>query len=139
MSRTVYTGGTFDLFHCGHVDLLRRCAVIGKVVVSLNTDDFITEYKGRAPVHNYEERKLVLEACRYVWRVVPNEGGANSKPAILRANPDYIAIGSDWATKDYYQQMGFTQDWLDEQGIALVYIPRTRKISSTLVKERIEE
>lgn len=133
-----YTGGTFDLFHAGHVDLLRRCSLLGEVVVSLNTDEFIAQYKGKAPIHTYEERKEVLESCRYVSKVVPNEGGEDSKVAILKVGPDYIAIGSDWAIRDYYKQMGFTQEWLDSQGITLVYIPRVRIMSSSLVKERVK-
>jgi len=134
----VYTGGTFDLFHAGHADLLKRCAELGLVVVSLNTDEFIASYKGKPPVHTYEERKAVLEACRYVGSVIPNEGGHDSRPAILKVQPHYIAIGSDWAKRDYYEQMGFDQDWLDEQDITLVYIPRIRIMSSTLVKERVK-
>jgi hypothetical protein len=51
--------------------------------------------------------------------------------------PDIIAIGSDWARRDYYTQMAFDQDWLDERGIALMYIPYTQGISSTAIKERV--
>jgi hypothetical protein len=51
--------------------------------------------------------------------------------------PDYVLIGSDWARKDYYKQMGFTQDWLDARGIGLIYIPYTKGISSTEIKKRI--
>lgn len=135
----VYTGGTFDLFHAGHVDLLRRCSLLAEqVVVSLNTDEFVAQYKGRAPINTYEEREAVLRACRYVYSVVPNSGGADSKPAILKIQPDYIVIGSDWAEKDYYKQMGFGQKWLDDQNITLVYVPRKRKLSSTEVKSRVK-
>lgn len=133
----VYTGGTFDLFHAGHVRFLQRCAEFGNVVVSLNTDEFIEEYKGKSPVLSYADRREVLMACRYVERVVPNLGGADSKPAILAVDPDMVVIGSDWARKDYYKQMGFTQDWLDERGIGLAYIPYTQGISSTIIKERM--
>lgn len=76
-------------------------------------------------------------ACRYVDRVIPNFGGANSKPSIELIQPDIIVIGSDWARKDYYAQMQFDQDWLDERGIALCYIPYTDGISSTKVKGRL--
>jgi glycerol-3-phosphate cytidylyltransferase len=128
----------FDLFHAGHSDLLRRCYELGDVVVALNTDEFIKDYKGKAPIHSYEEREEVLLSCRYVAGVVPNEGGADSKPSILKVRPDYVAIGSDWAPRNYYKQMGFTQDWLDSQDITLVYVPRIRRMSSTLVKERVK-
>jgi glycerol-3-phosphate cytidylyltransferase len=107
------------------------------VVVSLNTDEFIEEYKGKPPVISYADRRAVLLACRYVNEVIPNTGGADSTIAIESVMPDIIAIGTDWARRDYYKQMGFDQDWLDDRGIALIYIPYTQGISSTAVKERI--
>ena len=134
---SVYTGGTFDLFHAGHVRLLARCAVLGRVTVSLNTDDFVQSYKGRPPACDYDERAAVLRACRHVNEVIPNTGGHDSRPAIEAVQPDIIAVGSDWATRDYHGQMGFTQDWLDERGILLLYIPYTAGISTTSIKARL--
>jgi glycerol-3-phosphate cytidylyltransferase len=137
MGLKVYTGGTFDLFHAGHVEFLRKCSRYGRVVVSLNTDEFIKEYKGSAPVMSYYERKTVLEACRYVDEVIPNYGGVDSRPSIMAIMPDIIIIGSDWAVRDYHKQMGFTQEWLDKRNIALCYVPYTAGISSTEVKKRL--
>lgn len=151
---SVYTGGTFDLFHSGHVNFLRQCRkiadgveynpiiggrTVSEVIVSLNTDEFIEEFKGRPPIYSYEERRQLLLACRYVDRVVRNNSGADSKPTIKDVKPDFIVIGSDWACKDYYQQMGFTQEWLDLQKIGLIYVPYTEGISTTAVKARIME
>ncbi len=133
----VYTGGTFDLFHSGHVNFLSKVSKLGKVTVSLNTDEFILEYKGSLPVCSYDERKLVLDNSIYVSNVVPNIGGADSKPSIENVNPDIIAIGTDWARKNYYEQMKFTQDWLDEKNIMLLYVPYTKGISSTEIKKRL--
>lgn len=139
MGLTLYTGGTFDLFHAGHVKFLQRCSEIAdEVVVSLNTDEFIKAYKKKAPVMTYEERLGTLAGCRYVDRVVPNVGGVDSKVAIDRVRPDIVAIGSDWARKDYYTQMMFDQDWLDERNISLIYIPYTDGISSTDIKNRLK-
>lgn len=137
MGLTIYTGGTFDLYHSGHANFLARCAELGEVVVSLNTDEFIEAYKGKAPVISYADREAVLLSCRSVSAVIPNFGGTDSKPAIEMSSPDIIAIGSDWARRDYYAQMGFTQDWLDERGISLMYIPYTQGISSTAIKARL--
>ncbi len=145
----VYTGGTFDLFHSGHVRFLKQCWFLARlsvafdqnphneVVVSLNTDEFIRDFKGRAPVYTYEERKALLLGCKYVSKVVPNTRGQDSKPAILSVRPNIIAIGSDWAKKDYYAQMSFTQQWLDEANIQLVYLPYTEGISTTDLKKRL--
>ena len=72
----MYSGGTFDLFHSGHVKFLKSCRRIagkdGKVIIALNTDEYIEAYKGKAPVMSYEERKTVLLGCKYVDFVVPN-------------------------------------------------------------------
>ncbi len=141
MGQIVYTGGTFDLVHSGHVRFLSQCRKIagdsGTVVVSLNTDEFIEGYKGRRPVMSFEERKEILLGLRCVDRVVANVGGADSKPAIVDVMPDFVVIGSDWATRDYYKQMGFSQAWLDDLEITLLYVPYTEGISTTDLKQRI--
>lgn len=137
----VYTGGTFDLFHSGHVNFLKQCKRIagenGRVVVSLNGDKFIEFYKGKPPVMSFEERKAVLMACRYVDAVVENIGGPDSKQAIENVMPDFVVIGDDWAKKDYYGQMMFSQDWLDRRNIVLCYVPYKDGISTTELKKRI--
>lgn len=137
MGLIVYSGGTFDLLHSGHTAFLDRCAELGLVVVALNTDEFIETYKGKKPVMSYKERAAVLLALRSVHAVVPNFGGLDSKPSIELVSPDLIVIGSDWAKKDYYKQMGFEQDWLDSRGIGLCYLPYTKGISSTDIKKRL--
>lgn len=133
----IYTGGTFDLFHAGHVEFLRKCSLLGQVTVALNTDEFIRDYKGKAPIMTYSEREAVLLANQYVQFVVPNLGGHDSRSTILEVDPNIIVIGSDWAKKDYYSQMGFSQEWLDVQGIWLCYVPYTYGISTTEIKNRL--
>lgn len=150
----VYAGGSFDLFHYGHVRFLRRCRdlagpreserlgigavgnpmILNRVVVSLNTDEFITSYKGRPPIIPYDGRREILEACRYVDEVVPNVGGADSRPAIALVEPNIVAVGSDWADRDYHGQMGFTPEWLAERGIRLVYFPYTAGIAASMIR-----
>ena len=135
----VFTAGTFDLLHPGHVHLFRECTVFAQdspVTVAVNTDEFITRYKGRPPVQTYDERATMVEAIRYVDKVVPNDG-TDQATVIEAAHPDLIVIGSDWHTRDYHAQLGITQDWLDERGIAVVYIPRVGGWSSTAVKGRL--
>lgn len=141
MGKIVYTGGTFDLFHSGHVQFLKQCKRIagddGQVVVSLNRDEFIHAYKGSLPVMSFRDRASVLEACRYVDQVVINYGNQDSKVSILKVSPDFVVIGDDWAKKDYYAQMNFTQEWLDLHDIGLIYVPYTDGISTTNIKKRI--
>lgn len=139
----VYTGGTFDLFHVGHIRFLKQCHNIagkdGQVIVALNTDEFIEEYKGKPPIHSLSDRTEILMGCRFVDCVVVNEGGADSKPSIAKVSPDFVVIGSDWASKDYYTQMQFTQEWLDGRNIGLVYVPYTEGISSSAIKTILNE
>lgn len=140
MGLRVFTAGTFDLPHAGHVNFLQQCAQIGPVTVAINTDEFIKAYKGKAPVMTYKERLEVIKEFRSVDNVIPNYGNENCAKVIddLKDEIDVIAIGSDWARKDYYKQMGFTQDWLDERGLMLLYIPYTQDISSTEIKRRLQ-
>ncbi len=138
--KILYTGGTFDLLHYGHMNFLKQCSKISdRVIVSLNTDEFIFEYKKKYPIMTYDERKRSLEGVRYVDEVIPNIGGTDSKPAILSVCPDIVAIGDDWAKKDYFAQMNFTQEWLDNQNIVLVYLSYTKGISTTDIKKRIAD
>lgn len=133
----IYVGGTFDLFHSGHVNLLRRAKQHADiVVVALNTDEFNEQYKGKRPVMTLDERRAVLEACRYVDVVDVNTGGADSKPAILRHRPDFILHGDDWTGDSFLRQLGVTQEFLDDNGIKLVYVPYTKGVSTTDLKRR---
>jgi len=141
LGQIVYTGGTFDLVHSGHIRFLKACrrlaGVDGRVVVALNSDAFIQAYKGSLPIMSFDERKELLLGCRYVDAVVANIGGADSKPSIEQVMPDYVVIGDDWARKDYYAQMQFTREWLDQMDIQLVYVPYTPGISTTDIKKRV--
>jgi glycerol-3-phosphate cytidylyltransferase len=141
LGKIVYTGATFDLVHSGHIRFLKACRRLagddGQVIVSLNTDAFIQAYKGNLPIMSFDERKEILLGCKYVDRVIANVGGADSKPAIEYVMPDFIVVGDDWARRDYYAQMQFTQKWLDDLEIQLVYVPYTKGISTTDLKQRI--
>lgn len=139
----VYTGGTFDLLHSGHVDFLEDCKRLagsgGNLLVGLNGDEFLRRYKGRLPIQDYEERRRIVGALRAVDGVIANSGDEDSKPAILRARADIVAIGEDWATKDYFQQMGFDRAWLKRHHITLVYVAfKDSSKSSTALRETLK-
>ena len=106
--RVLYTGGTFDLFHFGHQNFLKQCKRLAdKVVVSLNTDDFVERFKDHKTILKYKEREQSLRYCKYVDQVIKNGAGEDSRACILTVRPHIIAIGDDWAHKNYYKQMGF--------------------------------
>lgn len=136
----VITLGTFDLFHYGHLNLIQLCYQLGggSVVVGLNTDEFVSRYKGKPPIMSYDERSRMLkQAC--LVDVVPNDqSDGSAKQVILDSGAQVIVIGSDWARKDYVGQLGLDWDWLDEHGIGICYFPYTKGISSTEIKRRVQ-
>jgi glycerol-3-phosphate cytidylyltransferase len=137
----VLTIGSFDMLHVGHLELLRACRQYagpdGRVVVGLNRDIFIERYKGRNPVQGYANRAEMLRTCRLVDLVVCNIGDYSSRECIDVVNPDLLVIGSDWAEKDYLGQLGIDQAWLDERHLTIRYIPRTRGVSSSALREAV--
>lgn len=140
---TVYTGGTFDLFHIGHVQLLAACRKIagpdGKVIVAVNEDEFVEKFKKVRPTLSTQDRIRVVQSCRYVDLVVPNIGWEDSTKTIEEYGPvDFVVIGDDWAPpKDYYAQMNFSKEWLNSNEITLVYVDRNTGMSSTTIRERL--
>lgn len=139
----IYNGGTFDLFHWGHVEMFRQiknlCGSESTLIVAINTDDFVEQFKGKRPIMTTEERLKVVQGCRYVDEVLINHSGADSRPTILEARADFVITGTDWSEKDYNKQMGFTRQWLEEHKIGYGFLPYTTDISSTKVKLRMQK
>jgi len=141
MGLRIYNGGTYDLFHWGHVEMLKKLKEFagpdGILIVAINTDEFVERFKGKRPVMTTEERFRVVAGCRYVDEVLINETGQDSKPTILKAKADFVITGTDWSDRDYYKQMGFTREWLEANNIGFGFLPYTQGISSTAIKRRI--
>ena len=135
----VMTIGTFDLFHRGHVKLLATCRKIagpkGEVIVGVNSDQFVREYKGKSAIMDEQTRQEVVAACRYADRVPLNVD--NGSTLIHFWTPDILVIGNDWATRDYYEQIGMTQDDLDFYGITLLYTTYTLGVSASDYRRRL--
>lgn len=153
----VLTVGTFDTPHSGHINLFAKCRKLadlepypnynrrvelgvtqgrGEVIVGINSDQFVFKYKGAFPAYPYEERAAIIDALSDVDEVIMNHEDS-MQGLLARVSPDFLIVGSDWAKKDYYSQIGVTQQWLDEYNITLLYVPYTEGISSTQLKERI--
>ena len=108
----IYLGGTFDITHFGHFQLFRSAKKFGKVTVSVNTDEFVEQYKGHKPILTLDERVRSIRSCKYVSKVIPNTGGKDSKPSILEVQPDIIAIGDDFG-RVYILEAGGQNDGSD--------------------------
>lgn len=139
MMTWVYVGGTFDMFHYGHAEFLRKCKDNGKVLVSLNSDEFAERYK-RKPIMNLSERIASVQACRWVDKVVVNIGDEDTGKTIDSLSGIkviYIAHGDDWTGGSLMSQLGISQDWLDDRSIQMLYVPYTKGISSSDIIGRI--
>ncbi|MBQ0066080.1 MAG: glycerol-3-phosphate cytidylyltransferase [Firmicutes bacterium] len=125
--KRVITYGTFDLLHYGHINLLRRAKAMGDyLVVALSTDEFATLEKGKPCYFNYEERKMLLESMRYVDLVIPEENWDQKSKDCQLYQIDTLVMGEDWKGKF---------DDLKEEGINVIYLPRTPEISTSQIKE----
>lgn len=129
--RRVITYGTFDLLHYGHINLLRRAKALGDyLVVALSTDEFNWNMKQKKCYFPYEQRKELLEAIRYVDLVIPEENWEQKVSDCKEYHIDTFVIGDDWTGKF---------DFLKEQGVEVVYLPRTPEISTTQIKNDLNK
>ena len=97
--KTVITYGTFDLFHVGHIRLLKRLRALGdKLIVGISTDEF-NALKGKKSFFSYEERAEIIESCKYVTVVFPEKNWQQKKSDIAKYNADVFAMGDDWQGK----------------------------------------
>ncbi len=132
---TVFTSGTWDLFHVGHLNILERSAALGtRLVVGVSTDELIESYKHMPPVIPYEERARIVEAIRCVDLVVPQTVLTDIRQ-LKEHDVDIVTIGSDWENK-YLEGL----EWMKSQeGKRVVYLPYTDGVSTTSIKQRILE
>ncbi|MCE9656219.1 glycerol-3-phosphate cytidylyltransferase [Clostridium celatum] len=125
--KKVITYGTFDLLHYGHISLLKRAKELGDyLVVALSTDEF-NAIKGKKAHFSYNERKMILEAIKYVDEIIPENNWEQKVEDVRENNIDVFVIGDDWKGKF---------DFLNEY-CQVVYLPRTEGISTTQIKEEL--
>ena len=125
--KRVITYGTFDLLHYGHINLLRRAKALGDyLIVVISSDEFNWNEKHKKCYFTYEQRKALVEAIRYVDLVIPEESWSQKKSDMHEYHIDTFVIGDDWEGKF---------DFLKEEGVEVVYLPRTPEISSSQMKK----
>lgn len=124
--KKVITYGSFDLLHYGHINLLRRAKALGDyLIVALSTDEFNLKEKNKKSYFNYEQRKMLLEAIKYVDLVIPEKSWDQKVSDIKEYKIDTFVIGNDWEGKF---------DFLKEN-CNVVYLERTPEISTTIIKK----
>jgi glycerol-3-phosphate cytidylyltransferase len=123
MKKTIITYGTFDTFHFGHLELLKRAKEMGDyLIVGLSTDDF-NELKGKITKFSYWKRKEWLESIKYVDLIIPEEKWEQKITDIENYNVDIFVIGNDWKGK------------FDYLPCKVIYLDRTKGISTTQIKQ----
>lgn len=125
--KTVITYGTFDLFHIGHLNLLKRARALGdRLIVAVSTDTF-NQAKGKTTLVPFEHRAAIVAACRYVQWVISEDNWEQKRWDIQEYNVDVLVMGDDWQGK-----FDDLRDLCEVQ-----YLPRTQNISSSKLREAI--
>lgn len=129
-----YTTGVFDLFHVGHLNILKKAKEqCDYLIVGVSTDELVMHYKNKKPVIPFEERKVIVEGIKYVDKVVP-QIHRDKFSAWERFLFDVMFVGDDWKGNALFNELEVK---FKKVGVDIVYFPYTRGVSSTLVKEKI--
>ena len=136
-----YTTGVFDLFHIGHLNILKKAKEQCEyLIVGVSTDELVREYKNKSPIISFEERKQIVEAIKYVDEVVPQET-LNKTDAYLRLKFNVLFQGDDWKISPVYNETikQFKEMTSGGKMVEIVLFPRTEGISSTdIMKQTID-
>jgi len=125
--RRMYTSGCFDIFHQGHLNIIKRSkALCDHLIVGVSTDELIYKAKGREPLIPFEERISIIEANKYVDEVIP-QVDKNKQAIVDKYNIDAISVGSDWKGK--YPPVS----------CEMVYFDYTPNVSSSLLKQKLNK
>ena len=125
--KRILTYGTFDLLHYGHIRILKRAKERGDyLVVAVSTDEF-NAIKGKKAYHDYETRKQMLEAVRYVDLVIPENNWSQKRNDVSTDHIDEVVMGSDWEGNENFECL---RDICE-----VTYLPRTAGISTTKIKK----
>lgn len=127
--KTIITYGTFDLFHVGHVRLLKRLSELGdQLIVGISSDEF-NLLKGKNSFFSYEERSEIVTSCKYVTNVFPEHDWKQKREDIIKFKADIFAMGDDWEGK-----------FDDLSNVCkVVYLPRTEYVSTTQIKNNLSK
>lgn len=130
-----YTTGVYDMFHIGHLNILREAkAQCDFLIVGVSTDELVLHDKNKKTIISFEDRCKIVEAIKYVDKVVP-QYDKNKFAAWEKYKFDKMFVGSDWKGTDVWNQF---EDQFQPLGVEIVYLNHTDGISSTLLREKIK-
>jgi glycerol-3-phosphate cytidylyltransferase len=130
-----YTTGVFDLFHVGHLNILKRAKEQCEfLIVGVSTDELVMSYKNKLPVISHTDRMAIVEGVKYVDRVVP-QTNRDKFTAWEQLHFDVMFVGDDWKGEPLFNQL---EKQFANVGVDIVYFPYTQNVSTTLVKEKIK-
>ena len=129
-----YTDGTYDMFHIGHLNIIKRAKEnCDFLIVAVSTDELVQEYKNKLPVIPFEERKAIVESIKYVDKVVPQET-MNKMKAFEKYKFNAMFVGDDWKGTEKWNNL---EKEFANVGVDIVYFPYTQGTSSTILREKL--
>lgn len=128
-----YTAGVYDLFHAGHLNILKKAKEqCDYLIVAVSTDELVQKYKNKTPIIPYEDRKNIVESIKYVDKVVPQKE-RDKIAAFEKYKFDAMFVGDDWKDSDVFNSV---DTYMKENGSSgVIYIPYTKNISSTILRD----
>lgn len=131
-----YTTGVFDMFHIGHLNILKRAkAMCDYLIVGVSTDEVVQEYKHKRPVIPFEDRLAIVEAIKYVDKAIP-QTTMDKMVAYKELHFDALFHGSDWKDSTMYDEI---EKSFSAIGVDVVFLPHTDGISSTLIRDKSDK
>lgn len=132
--RLGYTAGAFDLFHVGHLNILKRAkGLCETLLVGVSTDKLIIDYKGKPPAIPFEDRMRIVEAIKYVDIAIPQQY-LDRYEAWRQLKFNVAIVGNDWYNVPSWNEY---QEKLEKVGVDIVYLPYTEGISTTSLKKKL--
>jgi glycerol-3-phosphate cytidylyltransferase len=129
-----YTTGVFDLFHIGHLNILKRAKEnCDYLIVGVSTDELVQSYKNKKPIIPFEDRKTIVEAIRYVDKVIPQEN-RDKVAALDKLSFDAMFVGDDWKGTPLFTEV---ENIFKSRGVDLIYLNHTEGISTTMLSEKV--
>jgi len=131
-----YTTGVYDMFHIGHLNILKRAKEQCEyLIVGVTTDELCYSRKKKYPIINEQDRMAIVGAIRYVDKVIPQSDMEKIRP-VKELHADAVFVGSDWKGTDAWNQ--YEKDFASV-GCTVVYLNHTDGISSTILREKIND